>query len=59
MLLELANRPEKSENTENTANLELLKERIHFYGDMLERLLGAPKGCIEPVSADFVEKILK
>ena len=50
MLLQLADHPE---------NIKLLKERIHFYGDMLERLLGAPKGCIEPVSADFVEKILK
>ena len=40
-------------------NRHLIKRRINFYGDMLERLLGAPKGSIESVSDEFIEKILQ
>ena len=50
LFLELADHPE---------NMEKIKRRIDFYGDMLERLLGAPQGSIEPVSADFIKKFLK
>ena len=40
-------------------NRHLIKRRINFYGDMLERLLGAPKGSIESVSDGFIKKILQ
>jgi hypothetical protein len=49
LFLDLADRPQ---------NMEKINRRIGFYGDMLERLLGAPRGCIEPVSAEFIEKII-
>ena len=50
LFLELDSRPD---------NLEQIKRYIDIYGDMLERMLGAPKGSIEPVDKDIIQKVVE
>ncbi len=49
LFLELESRPD---------NLEQIKRYIDSYCDMLERVLGAPRGSIDPVDKDIVQKIV-
>jgi AcrR family transcriptional regulator len=39
-------------------NLEQIMRYIDIYCDMLERLLGAPRGSIEPIDKNIVQKIV-
>ena len=50
LFLELASRPE---------NLEQIKRYIDVYCDMLERLLGAPRGSIEPIDTKIIQKVVE
>jgi hypothetical protein len=42
----------------NPDNLEQIMRYIDIYCDMLERLLGARRGSIEPVDKNIVQKIV-
>ncbi|MBW2408208.1 MAG: TetR/AcrR family transcriptional regulator, partial [Deltaproteobacteria bacterium] len=50
LFLELESRPE---------NLEQIKRYIDVYCDMLERMLGAPRGSIEPIDKDIIQKVVE
>ncbi len=49
LFLELESRPD---------NLEQIKRYIDIYCDMLERMLGAPQGSIEPIDKEVIQKIV-
>ena len=50
LFLELEARPD---------NLEQIKRNIDVYCDMLERMLGAPKGSIEPIDKKIIQKVVE
>ena len=50
LFLELEYRPE---------NLEQIKRYIDVYCDMLERMLGAPSGSIEPIDKKIIQKVVE
>ena len=50
LFLEIESRPQ---------NLEQIKRYIDVYCDMLERLLGAPRGSIEPIDTKIIQKVVE